>query len=293
MAAFEDATTLSSGRFMYALPHLFKIKRILNVGSERRLRESISTVHAFADEIIKSRLEAKEANQDDDLLSRFIGTEHMTPEFLRDIVISFILAGRDTTSSALSWFFWLLTSRSDVKREIRDELRAIRTRNGKNRGDSFGYEELKEMNYLQAAISETMRLYPPVPVDTKTCLSDDVLADGTVIKKDWFVSYHTYAMGRMEGVWGKDCCEFKPERWIESNGMYRGENPFRFPAFHAGPRMCLGKDLAYIQMKYIAASVMELFEVEALCKDSCPEHLLSLTLRIKGGLPVNVTQTDI
>ncbi|KAF7819157.1 cytochrome P450 94A1-like [Senna tora] len=293
MRAFEDATTLSSGRFMYVLPNLYKIKKWFNVGSERRLRESIATVHEFADNIIRSRMQAKEeANEEQDLLSRFIGTEESSPEFLRDIVISFILAGRDTTSTALTWFFWILCSRPDVKQKLREELRGIRVREGKRIGDAFGYEELKEMTYLQAAISETMRLYPPVPVDTKVCLKKDVLPDGTVIEKDWFITYHTYGMGRMESVWGKDCCEFKPERWIE-NGVYRGENPFRYPVFHAGPRMCLGKDMAYIQMKCIAASMLESFEIEAQDKDTCPHYLLSLTLRMKGGLPVTVTQRHL
>ncbi|MQK22363.1 cytochrome P450, partial [Escherichia coli] len=92
---------------------------------------------------------------------------------------------------------------------------------------------------------------------------------------------------RMESVWGKDCTEFKPERWLE-NGVCRTESPFRFPVFHAGPRMCLGKDMAYIQMKSIAASVMERFDIDAVDKDTCPQHLLSLTLRMKGGLPVRV-----
>ncbi|THF99137.1 hypothetical protein TEA_027884 [Camellia sinensis var. sinensis] len=145
------------------------------------------------------------------------------------------------------------------------------------------------MGYLHAAISEAMRLYPPVPVDTKACKDDDVLPDGTIVKKDWFVTYHTYAMGRMESIWGSDCREFKPERWIE-NGTVKQESPFRYPVFHAGPRMCLGKELAYIQMKSIAASVMERFEIDVLNKDKCPEHLLSLTLRMKGGLPVKVKE---
>lgn len=290
MRAFEDAAALSSGRFMCALPVMWKIKRALNVGTERRLRESISTVHDFADEIIRSRLEARVGpTRDQDLLSRFIGTEE-SPEFLRDIVISFILAGRDTTSSALSWFFWILSSRPDVKEKILSEIETVRSgRSGSETTSfAFGYEELKEMHYLHAAISEAMRLYPPVPVDTKACLNDDVLPDGTRVGKGWFVSYHTYAMGRMESVWGKDCLEFKPERWIEENGVWRSESPFRYPVFHAGPRMCLGKEMAYIQMKSIAASVLERFEIEAVDKDTCPEHLLSLTLRLKNGLPVRV-----
>ncbi|XP_061369948.1 cytochrome P450 CYP94D108-like [Gastrolobium bilobum] len=290
MAAFDNAATLSSGRFMCAFPWLWKLKRLFNVGTERKLRESIATVHKFADEIIRSKTEAKgPTTHNQDLLSRFIGAEDNSPEFLRDIVISFILAGRDTTSSVLSWFFWILSSRPDVKKRILDEIETVRSRKvGGAAGEAFGYEEVKEMQYLHAAISETLRLYPSVPVDTRACLRNDVLPDGTMISTDFFIMYHPYAMGRMESVWGKDCTEFKPERWFE-NGVYRTENPFRFPVFNAGPRTCLGKEMAYTQMKSIAASVMERFEIDALDKDTCPQHLLSLTLKIKGGLPVRVS----
>ncbi|XP_062167419.1 cytochrome P450 CYP94D108-like [Alnus glutinosa] len=291
MQAFENAATLSSGRFMYAIPILGKVKRFLNVGSERRLKEAIGTVHEFADEIIRSRREQKtQKGKEEDLLSRFMANEESSPEFLRDIVISFILAGRDTTSSALSWFFWLLSSKPDVKQNILKELENIRVRrNRKNISDAFTFDELRDMHYLHAAISEALRLYPPVPVDSKACLKDDIMPDGTFVAKGWLVTYHTYAMGRMENIWGKNCREFLPERWLE-NGVCRQESPFRFPVFHAGPRICLGKDMAYIQMKSIAASVMERFEIDMENKDKGPEHLLSLTLRMKGGLPVKVTK---
>ncbi|CAJ1916522.1 unnamed protein product [Sphenostylis stenocarpa] len=290
MRAFEDAAVLSSRRFMSVLPFTWKLKKLLNIGTERRLRESITTVHVFADSMIRSRLESREPTSgDEDLLSRFIRTEDTSPEFLRDVVISFILAGRDTTSSALTWFFWILSSRPHVMRNIREEIARVRSA---TRGiGAFSYEELREMHYLHAAITETMRLYPPVPVDSKKCEDDDVLPDGTRIGKGWFMSYHTYAMGRMESVWGKDCTEFNPERWLE-NGAFRPESPFRFPVFHAGPRTCLGKEMAYIQMKSIAASVVESFEIEPLDKDTCPEHVLSLTLRMKGGLAVMVRRRD-
>jgi len=102
------------------------------------------------------------------------------------------------------------------------------------------------------------------------------------------MSYHTYAMGRMEAIWGKDCKEYKPERWLDAAGMFQPESPFKFLAFHAGPRMCLGKEMAYIQMKSIAACVLEKFVVEVVEKDKCPEQMLSLTLRMKRGLAVRV-----
>uniref|UniRef100_A0A2K1X9Z8 Cytochrome P450 n=1 Tax=Populus trichocarpa TaxID=3694 RepID=A0A2K1X9Z8_POPTR len=255
---------------------------------EKTLRESVKIVHEFADEMIRSRMEQK-TEKNEDFLSRFIGKDENSTEFLRDIIISFILAGRDTTSSALSWFFWLLSLNPDVEGNILKELETIRSSNGKNLGDTYSFEELRDMHYLQAAISETLRLYPPVPVDTKACQSDDVLPDGTFVGKKWFVTYHAYAMGRMESIWGKNCRDFVPERWLE-NGIYRQESPFKFPVFHAGPRMCLGKDMAYIQMKSIAASVIERFEIDVQNKEKCPDHLLSLTLRMKGGLQVKVKE---
>ncbi|KAL9232667.1 hypothetical protein vseg_007749 [Gypsophila vaccaria] len=302
MRAFEEAATLSSGRFMYAFPGLCKVKKFFNIGSEKRLRESIRTVHDFADNIIRMRLEeikkiGDQNNNYNDLLSRFIesNSNDLTDNcnFLRDVVISFILAGRDTTSSGLSWFFWLLSNNTDVLEKIRAEVRDVRTRAGKQVGDTFDFDELRDMNYLHGALSETLRLYPPVPVDTRTSLEDDILPDGTKIGKDWFITYNTFAMGRMESIWGEDCSQFRPERWIDENGVYKPENPFRFPVFHAGPRICLGKELAYIQMKSIAACVVEQFEVDVLTKEKCPEFLLSLTLRMKNGLPVKIRERNV
>ncbi|KAH6779225.1 cytochrome P450 [Perilla frutescens var. hirtella] len=295
MQAFEDAATLSLGRFMSAFPDSYKIKKFFNLGSERKLQRSIAVVHDFADEIIESRLKGiKNDEEDDDLLSRFIASgQSNSPQFLRDIVISFILAGRDTTSSALSWFFWLLSENPEVEERILKELEASRRRNKKSSiDDIYSFDELRELHYLHAAIAEAMRLYPPVPIDTKTCENDDVLPDGTFIGKDWFITYHAYAMGRSEKIWGSDCRDYKPERWLE-DGIFRQESPFKFPVFHAGPRICVGKEMGFIQMKSIAAFVLQRFRLEVVLEEGkVPECLMSLTLRIKGGLPVRVKERE-
>ncbi|MFS7944845.1 putative cytochrome P450 [Helianthus anomalus] len=292
MKAFEEAATLSSGRFMYVLPGLYKIKKLLNFGSESKLQKSIATVHKFADDIIQSRITESAKEPNDDLLSRFMNISEYSPEFLRDIVTGFILAGRDTTSSALTWFFWIISSHPEVKLKILEELKTLRL--SKSDQNSYEFDDLRQMHYLHAAISEAMRLFPPVPVDTKACLKPDVWPDGTFVGEGWFVTYHTYAMGRMESVWGTDCNEFRPERWLEEeNGggtvVYRPENPFKYPVFHGGPRVCLGKEMAYTQMKLVAATIMEVFEVELeVVEKKVPEHVLSLTMRMKDGLKVRV-----
>ncbi|RWW76794.1 hypothetical protein BHE74_00015101 [Ensete ventricosum] len=285
--AFNDASNTSAARFRYVLPKLWMIKKLLGVGSERRLRQSIATVHGLAMRIIRAKKMENRASssllQAEDLLSRFIANEDHSEDFLRDIVISFMLAGKDTTSSALTWFFWLLCSRPDVEAKIMDEIRSIRARRPSTSPAVFDFAELREMHYLHAAITESMRLYPPVPLNSQSCLSDDVLPDGTAVKKGWFMSYISYAMGRMETIWGPDCREYKPERWLDV-GKFRPESPFKFPAFHAGPRMCLGKEMAYIQMKSIVACVLERLAVELADKEARPVKMISLTLRMKGGL---------
>ncbi|KAL9686070.1 hypothetical protein QQ045_023525 [Rhodiola kirilowii] len=295
MRAFEDASTLSSQRFMSAFVFIMLLKKRLNIGSERRLKEAIGVVNRFVNKIIESRssrAKTEHISRDADLLSRFMEVHGGSVKFLRDVAISFILAGRDTSSSALTWFFWLISSRPKVVEKIRAELEQIRSkRETKEVVVLYSFDEMREMHYLHAAITESMRLYPPVAVDTKACLSDDVLPDGTFVGKGWFVSYSAFAMGRMESIWGKDCLEFVPERWMDDQeGVFKGESPYKYPVFHGGPRMCLGKEMAYIQMKLIAASVLGEFDLDVLGMESHPEYVLSLTLRMKAGLSVRVRE---
>uniref|UniRef100_N1R1E5 Cytochrome P450 86A2 n=1 Tax=Aegilops tauschii TaxID=37682 RepID=N1R1E5_AEGTA len=291
--AQRKAASYEFNTFQYAVPGFWMIKKALNLGSERRLRESIAMVHGFADRIIRSRREEMSMGcEKHDLLSRFMASqgESYTETSLRAVVISFLLAGRETTSSALTWFFWLLSSRPDVERRIRAEVAAVRARRavGDLGRPGFDLDELREMHYVHAAITESMRLYPPVPVNFLRAEAADVLPDGTAVGAGWFVAYNSYAMGRMEPVWGEDARAYRPERWLDpAEGTFQPDSPFRYIAFHAGPRICLGKEMAYIQMKSIVACVLEEFEL-AVDGAYRPRQVTSLTLRMADGLPVRV-----
>jgi cytochrome P450 len=210
------------------------------------------------------------------------------------VVINFLLAGRDTTSSALTWFFWLVSTRPDVEERTVREIRAVRalsSHGSTHPSPTFSLDELRDMHYLHAAITESMRLYPPVAMDTHGCKQDDFLPAGTFVGKGWLISYSAYAMARMEDMWGKDCEEFKPERRLGGeDGAFRPESPFKYPVFHAGPRMCLGKEMAYIQMKSVIACVFERFSFRYVAGERRPGLVLSLTLRMEGGLPMQVSK---
>ncbi|KAI5079433.1 hypothetical protein GOP47_0004912 [Adiantum capillus-veneris] len=283
-----------------------------------------------------------------------VGADMKSDELVRDMIISFLLAGRDTSSIALSWFFWLLTQHPHVEAAIYEEITRVvkasrkgryactrklefdgkhivnvgdgspghgkeeeyvnansKISTGEQHGDDegnnhgmsdevcdgdgsdrpsyepFTYEELKEMRYLHAALQEAMRLYPPVPHDTKLVVEEDVLPDGTRLRAGAQLAYHAYAMGRMESIWGEDWERFRPERWIEPQQGRGSVSAFKWPVFQAGPRICLGKDMAMLQMKCVAAALIERFVMTLAEGFERPRYQLSFTLKMQQGLLVH------
>ncbi|KAJ6676584.1 CYTOCHROME P450 [Salix viminalis] len=81
---------------------------------------------------------------------------------------------------------------------------------------------------------ESLRLYPPVPFEHTVSVDSDTLPSGHQIGKNTRVIYSPYSMGRMEEIWGGDCLEFKPERWISNKGELGDVSPYKFTAFNAG-----------------------------------------------------------
>ncbi|KAK3139613.1 hypothetical protein QOZ80_5AG0386200 [Eleusine coracana subsp. coracana] len=125
---------------------------------------------------------------------------------------------------------------------------------------TFDASEVGNLVYLHAALSECLRLYPSVPFEHKAVVADDMLPSGHEMRASDKILVFNYSMGRMELVWGKDCAEFMPERWVAGDGQgtkkLRYEPSYKFISFNAGPWMCLGKDLAFVQMKVAAAAVL-------------------------------------
>jgi cytochrome P450 len=101
-----------------------------------------------------------------------------------------------------------------------------------------------------------------------------------------------YSMGRMESIWGEDCLEFKPERWISEQGRIVHVPSYKFIAFNAGPRTCLGKDMSFIQMKIVASSIIWNYRVQVV--EGHPVlPKISVVLHMRHGLKVRVTKRDL
>ncbi|GLJ54460.1 hypothetical protein SUGI_1169650 [Cryptomeria japonica] len=211
-----------------------------------------------------------------------------------ELLVNLIFAGKDSITAGLTWFFWLVAKHPLVEAHILAELRQIvkqRQSPDDQNPFSFSFEEIKEMDYLHSAVTESLRLYPPVPIESTVSAEDDVLPDGTPVEKGAQVFYSIYSSGRLESVWGEDCVEFKPERWMK-NGRFVRQSDSKFVVFNGGPRRCTGMEFAYWQMKWAAASVLIRYSIKMVDKHPViPKYGLSLFM--KYGLLATVHQREI
>ncbi|KAG0557537.1 hypothetical protein KC19_11G138100 [Ceratodon purpureus] len=253
--AFALTNEIASSRFMNPF---WKLQRVLNVGSEATIAKSAKVVDDFIYDVMKARnAENLQNSGQRDLFTRFKllneGGKELTDKTLRDTLLNFLIAGRDSSGLTMSWFIYMMTLHPHIEQKLFEELRDLDTENVVNGdmsskelpqtgGDDYFHERVERfselltfdallnLQYLHACILETLRLYPVVPLNPKSVAADDTLPDGTEVKKGEFVMYAAYAMGRMPSLWGPDATEFKPERWLVDGGV-QPESPFKFVTF--------------------------------------------------------------
>ncbi|XWS44838.1 hypothetical protein CRYUN_Cryun15aG0083500 [Craigia yunnanensis] len=280
-----------------------KLQRWLNMGQEQKYRKAWEVLDdVIAKYICQKRKELKKLNQGlisetgekgGDLLTSFITAEKSTglkcdDKFLRDTILSMMLAGRDTTSSALTWFTWLVSRHPKVENKIIEELKSKIPADETEKRRLFNNEEVKNLVYLHGALCEAIRLYPPVPFQHKEPLKPDILPSGHAVSPMMKIVFNLYSMGRMKSIWGEDCFEFKPERWITERGGIKHEPSYKFLSFNAGPRTCLGKEVAFVQMKAVASTIIYNYRIRVL-EETPVVPAVSIILHTKDGLMARVS----
>ncbi|KAL5571498.1 hypothetical protein UlMin_021095, partial [Ulmus minor] len=294
--AFDDASSMTIWRYVDVF---WKIKKFLNIGAEAAMKRNTKIVNDFVFKLIQNKIEQMQSSKDksdmkrEDILSRFLQVAGNEPIYLRDIILNVIMAGKDTSATTLAWFIYMLCKHPDVQDKVVQELREVTKANEEitnfaQFAESITEEVLEKLQYLHAAITETLRLYPAVPVDAKICFSDDTLPDGYHVRKGDMVAYQPYAMGRMEFLWGEDAEQYRPDRWLNEDGTFQPESPFKFTAFQAGPRICLGREFAYRQLKIFAAVLLSCFVFKLSDEKKVVNYRTMINLHIDEGLEVRV-----
>ncbi|KAH9718177.1 cytochrome P450 family 96 subfamily A polypeptide 10 [Citrus sinensis] len=300
LMALEDVE--ESIFYRHVVPEsLWKLQRWLGIGEEKKLKKAKETLDSVIFELIQRK--RREINEEIlskeidgvDLLASYMH-ENKTimgelkcadDNFLRDTVLNFMIAGRDTTSSALTWFFWLISKNPKAETKIREELTSIVPAEKLGKWWDFDTQKLNQLVYLHGALCEALRLYPPVPFQHKVPLVPHTLPSGHRAVPRTKILFSLYAMGRMKSIWGEDCLEFRPERWISESGGIKWEPSYKFFSFNAGPRTCLGKEVAFTQMKAVAAGVIHNYDIQVV-EGQRPGPNVSIILYMKHGLKVRV-----
>ncbi|KAJ7087052.1 cytochrome P450 [Mycena crocata] len=192
-------------------------------------------------------------------------------------VPTFLVAGHETTSTAVTWALFALTQNPNAQTRLREELFGIST-------DTPTMDELNSLPYLDCVVRETLRLYAPVPSTSREALREDVVPLGTPVTdsrgvvhdslrilKGQLIVIPILCMNRDSLVWGPNAMEFVPERWESVKGA-SGLNDAPGPAnsipgiwghmltFLGGPRGCIGFRFSLVEMKALLFVLMRAFE---------------------------------
>jgi len=191
----------------------------------------------------------------------------------------------------MSAAFFELARRQDIQAKLRAEVE------NQLEGRLPGYDDIKELTYLSWFIKETLRLYPPIPLNIRVANKDTVLpvgggADGTepiFVPKDQEIVYQIFSTHRRPDLWGEDADLFRPERWRD----VRTQN-FQYVPFNAGPRICPGQQFALLETSYVLVRFLQEYSrIEAPSGKSDPwTENYTLTCSVGQGSWVRLTKRE-
>ncbi|KAI6782588.1 cytochrome protein [Emericellopsis cladophorae] len=231
-----------------------------------KLQKAVKFVYEFADYFINEALKrraggGKDMDQESHLGKRKhcfldeIATDGETSEALRGEMLSTMVAGRDTTASLLGILWWHLPRRPDILSRLREEVASL----GGNAPDA---RSMKDLKYLEKVVNEVLRLYPINPINSRTARVDTILPQGggedgmspIFVAKGETVVFSSLAMHRRRDIFGEDAGILNPDRWDTKR-----PSTWEYIPFGGGPRMCLGQQLALLEVAYTTARLVQTF----------------------------------
>lgn len=259
--------------------------------SQRSLRRATRELDEAVHRMVSRRLADPRADQSDsgspagppDLLGLLVaaleGQDPIPVREVRDELVSFMVAGHETAASAMTWALWLLAGDPRSQERAIDEVATVLGPR------SIAVGDLPHLPYLRAVIDEAMRLYPPVWLVTRRAMDPDVLG-GREIPADALVIMTPYLAQRDPDLWPEPD-GFDPERFLGEQRGGAADDAAYWP-FGLGPRMCVGKDFAYLESISVLATLLQRMRVARVPGEPDPRAVPLVTLRPAGALPLVV-----
>ncbi|MFN2119475.1 MAG: cytochrome P450 [Anaerolineales bacterium] len=255
--------------------------RFLEKPSDPRVKQSMDELNGVVAGIIEER--RRDFRDGGDLLSSMMmahdgdGTGAMSDEELRNQVMTLMLAGYETTASALTWTWYLLSQNPSEHQRLQQEVRTVLN------GRSPRYADLERLPQARNVFSEGLRLFPPAWTLGRRALGEDEIG-GYYVAPGTVIAICIYTLQRHPAFWDRPD-EFEPDRFTPANSA--GRHRFAYIPFGAGPRQCIGNALGLMEGSLIIAHVAQHFELRLMPDtDVTPQAIF--VLRPKRDLMMNL-----
>ncbi len=249
-------------------------------GELRRHEELRATADKVLLEYIRQRRHEEPGS---DLLqtlmdARYADGEGMPDELVLSESMQLLVAGHETSSNALSWLLYLLSTRPDCLDRVRREFDEILA------GEPLSYAAVPRFQFTTQVISEALRLYPPFWMIDREAVADDRVGD-TIIPAGSMVIVYVYGAHHTPRYWDNPEI-FDPERFSKENEAQHP--PFTYVPFGGGPRGCIGGNYAMLQILMILSTLLRKYDLE-LPPGQKIEPRAMVILRPKHGIRMSFT----
>jgi cytochrome P450 len=278
---FVESLRLTFDLLSERLSDLFKMPMWLPTPRNVRTKRAISKLYRVVDGFIAQGRLRKEPG--DDLLSRLVSAQdddgtRMTDTQLREEAMTLYLAGHETTALTLTWSWYLLSQHPEAEAKLAEEWQRVLG------GRSPTPDDLHNLPYTDAVITEAMRVYPPVYLIGREATSDLELG-GYRVKKGYTVFMSQWVAHRDPRYFGPDPEVFRPERWLD--GLAKRIPKYAYYPFGGGPRVCIGNTFALMEAALLLATVGQRYRF-TLDPDAVIDFNPGITLLPAYGIPATL-----
>ncbi|OTB02422.1 hypothetical protein M426DRAFT_24748 [Hypoxylon sp. CI-4A] len=242
---------------------------------EKAFRDHIEVLRQTAETVLKERVADKTNDRKDLLAAMLRGRDSLTGQKISDDsiidnLITFLVAGHETTSGTLSYAMYRLLANPDCYRNVQEEVDEVV---GK---DPITVNHMQKLPYISAVIREALRLDSPIPIFGRSPREDTLLAGKYPVKKGEFVNC-LLSQSHLDPAVFEDPLEFKPERMLDENFNKLPKNAWK--PFGTGARACIGRPFAWQEMVLVLAMLFQNFNFVLADADYELHHKQTLTLK--------------
>jgi len=227
-----------------------------------QLKDDVAFMSKLVDDIIRERRRGGGDQAQKDLLNFMLaGVDKQTGESLSDEniryqIITFLIAGHETTSGLMSFTLYFLVNNPDVLAKAYEEVDRVL---GNDLAVMPTFQQVNQLTYLQQILNEALRLYPTAPAIGLYPYQDETIGGKYRIKKGTFVTLLTLMLHRDPAVWGPEPEKFNPENFSREAEAARPPNAFK--PWGNGQRACIGRQFAMQEATLVLGMILQRFQL--------------------------------